>query len=445
VALTACSRAGTSAPARGGSSELEARASEETGELLAHEERAPAIARSQAEVAGEDERASELEQERELEPLLADHPEKFGHLIDDPARWRLQILVTVITPASEGATQLRYGYRVDAEYVYPASAIKTFASVAALHRLAALRVEDDALDLDTPMALCARGARRCVKVRDPSNLAGGTITLGHEIRKMQLVSNNEAFNRLYNFVGQRELNETLWAMGFPELRVHHRMYDNPDPATWRVTPRSELRPRGREPVVIDARESELVMPPSPVTGLQFGQAYIDRAGARVEGPMDFSTKNWVSLRAFHRLALSIARPELPGAVSLGIEPEHRAFLVRAMTEDPLASSNPVYRDPKKSGLRYKTMIRGMMRVMPLERIRYAGKAGRAFGFHLDNAYIEDRASGRAMVVTVAIYANGNGVLNDNRYGYDAITRPFLKNLGEVLADAALLHPERLPD
>ncbi len=383
--------------------------------------------------------------------LLEAHPKKFGRLLEDPARWRLQILVTEIIPpegasrrerqrqrAAEGWTLTEHGYRVDVEYVYPASAIKTFASVAALKKLASLRAQGRPVDLDTPMALCAEASERCGRVHDSSNLDGGHITLGHEIRKMQLVSNNEAFNRLYDFVGHRELNELIWGLGLSGIRVHHRMYDDPDPEGWRRTPRIELRPRGAEAVVIPARRSDLELPPTPTPGLKIGVAYLDQDKQRVDEPLDFSQKNWVSLRVFHALALSLARPELPGAVELGIEEKHRAFLLQAMTEDPLASKNPVYTSPKKSGLRYHTMIQGIMRALPLERIRYVGKAGRAFGFHLDNAYIEDRKTGRAMVVSAAIYANSDGVLNDDRYGYDPVTRPFLKDLGEVLARAVLL-------
>jgi hypothetical protein len=37
-----------------------------------------------------------------------------------------------------------------------------------------------------------------------------------------------------------------------------------------------------------------------------------------------------------------------------------------------------------------------------------------------------------MVVTTVIYANADRILNDNTYEYDEVTRPYLKNLGEVL-------------
>ncbi len=376
-----------------------------------------------------------------LAGLLASDP-KIARLMKDPARYRLQVLVTVIAPkGAKGPPMAVHSYRADDEYVYPASAIKTFAAVAALRKLEALRREGQAVGLDTPLAYCE--GRSCL-TKDASNLEGGTITIGHEIRKMQLVSNNISFNRLYELVGHREINEDMWSLGFASVRIHHRMYGVQDPLVQRTTPRVELRPRKGKPVVMPARVSDLVMPATESTELRIGVGYIDDAThSLVEEPLDFSAKNYASVHDLHRLTLALARPDLPGVQDLGLRESDRQFLLAAMTDDPLASKNPVYTSEHDSGLRYHTMIKGMMKVMPLERIRYVGKAGKAYGFHLDNAYIEDLESGRAMVVTVVGYANANGVLNDNLYEYDGVTRPLLLGLGTLLGRAVLLG-EALP-
>lgn len=374
-----------------------------------------------------------------LRGLMEARPRKFATLLADPARFRMQVLVTVIpADTNKGAAAVEHGYRVDAEYVYPASAIKTFAAVGALLVLDDLRDQGRRVGLHTPLAYCEGDSQKCTTDHDESNLDGGTITVGHEIRKMQLVSNNVSFNRLYELVGHRELNEGMWALGFPSLRVQHRMYGVRDPFLQRHTPRVELRPSKGKPVVIEAKQSDLEMPPLGFSQMALGVGYIDdETNARVDEPLDFRTKNYVSIRDLHRLTLAIARPGLPGVPQLELRKAHRQWLIESMEDNPSETVNPAY--PKeKNGLRYKTMIGGMQRVMPLSRIRYMCKAGRAYGFHLDNAYIEDRKTGRAMAVTVVIYANANGVLNDNAYEYDGVTRPFLKNLGEVLAQAVFI-------
>lgn len=398
---------------------------------------AQASAQTPEEPAAEPEPAPPVE-DPWLRDLLAARPQRFGTVLEDPARYRLQILVTVIQPGADGPTVVEHPYRVDAEYVYPASAIKTFAAVGALKVLAELRGQGHRVGLDTPLAYCEGEKGPCDIETDDSNVDSGTITVGHEIRKMQLVSNNVSFNRLYELVGHRELNEMMWAMGFSTLRVQHRMYGVKDPAMQRITPRIELRPRRGKKVLVPRRVSDLEMPPAEFDELELGIAYIDDAlDERVETPLDFSTKNYVSIRDLHALALAIARPGLPGVPDLKLTKKHRAHLVAAMADNPAESDNPVYPD-MRNGLRYKTMIGGMSKVVPLPRIRYVGKAGRAYGFHLDNAYVEDRQTHRAMAITVVIYANENRVLNDNVYEYDGVTRPFLKALGRTLAQAVFV-------
>jgi hypothetical protein len=320
----------------------------------------------------------------------------------------------------EHGQAIEHGYRVDAEYTYPASAIKTFASVTALRELERLQSEGHAVELDTPIVLCALGRRRC---------HDGRTTLADEIRKMQIVSDNRAFNRLYDFVGHRAMNELAWAMGFASVRIRHRMYDVDDEAVRRTTAKLELRPRQGEAVVVPERTSDLELPPPTIAnGLEIGDARLVH-GKRIDGPMDFRDKNAVTLRDLHRLCLALARPDLPGMPQLGISAAHREALLAVMAEGDA-------QDPA----RYKPMMKGIARVLLPAKVRYVSKAGRAFGFHLDNAYIEDRESGRAMAVTAVLYANADGVLDDDRYEYDTVTRPFFDHLGETLAKAVLADP-----
>ncbi|HWB77271.1 MAG TPA: serine hydrolase, partial [Nannocystaceae bacterium] len=235
---------------------------------------------------------------------------------------------------------------------------------------------------------------------------------------------NRAFNRLYDFVGHRAKNELAWAMGFDSVRVRHRMYDVDDEAVRRTTAKLELRPKDSAAVIVPQRTSDLELPaPLVGAGLQIGEARRVK-GKRIDGAMDFTAKNAVTLRDLHRLALALARPDLPGVAQLGISAAHREVLVADMTE--LAPE-----------ARYKPMREGVARVVPAQHLRYVSKAGRAFGFHVDNAYIEDGRSGRAMAVTAVLYVNADGVLDDDRYEYDTVSFPFFVRLGEALAKAVL--------
>ncbi len=357
----------------------------------------------------------------------------FGALLARPEHYRLQIIVTELDrTSSDRPTLVSHGYRVDAEYFFAASAIKTFASVAALRKLGRL---EGRIDLNTPIALCGREDERCTRTLDRTNRRGKKITLGHEIRKMHLVSNNQAFNRLYDFVGHRELNEELQGLGFESLRVRHRM--GQQHTLGRTTPRVEFQLEG-EVFSIPRRESDLVQPPTELPGTKVGSAFINRDKKLVREPRDFALKNYVSMRDLHLLQLALLLPDLGGCPDLGLSSQGHAFLLRAMTEDPSESDNPRFIEPRFAGRRYKLMSAGIERVMPFDRVRYVNKPGRAYGFHIENAYVEDTKTGRAFFVTAGIYVNENGVINDNRYEYDEISRPFFENLGETLATQLLV-------
>jgi hypothetical protein len=354
------------------------------------------------------------------EKLQADG--RFAALMRDAATYRLQILVTEVTRDEHGVRLTTHGYRAGAEYYYPASAIKTFASVAALRELAAL-----GLDRETPAAFC-RG--RTCKGKDASNTSGGVITLGHEIRKMQIVSDNGGFNRLYDFVGHRAINESLVPLGFASLRVGHRLSTRETPEQHRVTPAVELRPKGKPKIKVPERTSDYALASHGVPQTRVGTA-VKVAGEVVDGPMEFEGRNGVKLCDLQRLTIALVLPEKGPDLRLSVE--DRKFLIEQMTVDPKASVNPVFKNPAETEERFKPMLRGMVKVVPRERVRYVNKAGKAFGFHVENAYVEDTRTGRAYFVAATVYANKDGVLDDDRYDYADVSEPFYAHLGELLA------------
>src|SRR5690606_12459294 len=106
------------------------------------------------------------------------------------------------------------------EYFYPASTVKLPVALLALEKIN--RLEVPGLDRDTVMLISADGHGQTEATRDPT-AAGGLPSIGHYIRKVLLVSDNDAFNRLYEFVGQSDINETLYSRGFEGTRILHRL------------------------------------------------------------------------------------------------------------------------------------------------------------------------------------------------------------------------------
>ncbi|WP_428389320.1 serine hydrolase [Mucisphaera sp.] len=360
----------------------------------------------------------------------------WGGLLRDPTGHRVQILVSEVIEDPEGPPTLRrYRYRVDAEYVYPASTIKLAGCVAALIELQRLQAESGlALTADTPLVLYPRREDGMVRVRDDSNVDNGTITLRQEIRKTCFVSSNEAYNRLYDFVGRDRLNQILWEAGLESFRLHHRLSDPGDEAYHRFTPQVDMVLDQRA-YSVGPRTAVVSLPLAGVRGgLLLGERHVNEAGALVEEPFDFSDKNWVSMEDLQDLVVMVTRPEIElGKPGLGLSGQHRTLMLSAMSQDPLESSNPVYSSSRYAPGSFDSyVVDGIAKVVPRPAVVAFDKSGTAYGYRLDTGYYLDRSTGASFYLTVAVYNNPNGTINDDTYGYEAANR-FHETLGERVA------------
>lgn len=387
----------------------------------------------------------------ELSQVLSSLPSA-GALVSDPARFRLQVLVSPVVRDGSGRSALSpMGYRVDAEYFYPASSIKLCAAVAGLQVLEELGRESSAGDLlhapleigplfegDPPQRENSDGAEPG-KDRVPT-----AITVGREIRKLALVSDNRAFNRLYDLVGHDDLNRRMHDLGLSSVVLHHRLSESRAIPDMRATAPVWISRAGLPPLAIPQRTGVWDGVNSG-PGLTVGQAYL-RGDERVERPMDFTRRNGISLVDLQNLLVKLVRPDIatPGR-ALRLDPVHRAHLVDAMTQYPRESLDPLYPAAEYPDEHSKFLLPGVRRVFPSDepgqRIEITGKTGRAYGFSVENSWVRNPRNGRSVFVTAVLYTNADGVLNDDVYEYETVADPFFADLGEWVARRWLLDPD----
>ena len=351
------------------------------------------------------------------------------------AELRLQIVVGWLESGSDGSLLLRQAaYRADAEYFYPASSVKTFAAVAALETLAELRATTGLpIDRDTPLAYHPLFAGEQLEDADPGHLENGKITAAHEIRKLAIVSDNESFNKLYELAGQDGLARSLARAGLTAPRIVHRLSEVRSAEENRRMPRIDLLGAAFTHMLPE-RSTATLAPPPAMPGLLVGSAYIAGGGERIDAAMDFSAKNRISLVDLQRGLCKLVHPDADcGGAPFALGEDDRAFLVAAMAEYARESADPRFDSAVYPDHWGKYLLPGLRRVQPQARWRIVNKVGRAYGFSIDNAWVEDRETGRSMFVAATIYTNADGVLNDDRYDYDEVADPFFTELGEAAA------------
>jgi hypothetical protein len=366
-----------------------------------------------------------------LEKLLKKQPEKFSQFLDNPDKYQIQILYTRIDRNKNNEPRFQsYGYHVDAsKYFYPASTVKLAAAVVALEKLKKLGIDKHA-------HMFTGAARQSqTEVLTDTTAEDKLPSVAHYIRKILIASDNDAFNRLYEFIGQEELNETLHRKGFQNVRIAHRLETNLNSEENRYTNPVRFEWEGKtvyeQP---EAYSSKTYFAQSPIL---VGTGYV-KDGTLVEKPFDFAEKNFFGLEEQHKLLKTIFFPEqAPVQQRFDLTSDDYTFLYRYMSQFPVETSFPEnYTDDYYDGY-VKYLMFGATHTRLPRHIRLFNKSGEAYGYVLDNAYIADFEKGIEFMLTAVIYANEDGIINDDKYDYETVGLPFLANLGKAIFDYEL--------
>lgn len=354
-------------------------------------------------------------------------------LVENAAEHRVQVLLASVAKDAQGRPDLaRRGFRVDAEYFYPASSIKLLGAIAALEDLDERRAKEPRLGEDTPLAFHPLFEGEVVEDRDPTHLDGNRITLRHEIRKLFLVSDNAAFNRLYELVGQDGLAKRCERAGLSSARILHRLSEPRSDADNRRAPRIDFVLSETERVTIPERTSKRKFADLRVEGVVVGKASVEGVDPK-DGPMSFARKNSILLVELQDALAKLVEPALVlDGEPWAITPAQRDMLLAVAAEYPADSPDPRYpRDeyPDASG---KFLLPGLEKVAPKASWRVVNKYGQAYGFCVENAWVVHKPSGRALFVAATTYTNSDGVVNDGKYDYDEVALPFFAALGEIV-------------
>ena len=233
-----------------------------------------------------------------IQRVFAASPDAFRSVLEHADQRRVQVLVTEIGTPTNPRALIRHQFRSGAEYLYPASALKPAAAIAAVEAIQASAGEA-AQDIDLKQRIMLAPVLDGDRPRRTS--------LAVAIRKTLIVSSNTAYNHLYEVAGQEGLNRSMWNAGLTGVRLNHRLSRILSVDDNRRTPAWTTRQHGAD-LQADSRHSRLDLLNRTSKRTKVGQAYIER-GKRVEAPMDFSHKNHMSLRDLQDMLLLLIRPD----------------------------------------------------------------------------------------------------------------------------------------
>ncbi|MGZ3860154.1 MAG: serine hydrolase [Flavisolibacter sp.] len=385
---------------------------------------------------------SKAQEEDFIRQLLSRYPEYFDTLLQHNDKYHIKIIYTRIDRDKGNRPRFtHYYFNVDpAQYFYPASTVKMPTAFLALQKLHELK--RPGLDKETTMITEAAYPGQTPVYNDPSS-ADGRPSIAQYIKRIFLVSDNEAFNRLYEFLGQEYLNDRLHRMGYDSAQILHRLdismtedqYRHTNPVKF-YDPASHL--------VFEQPLTESRMTYQPRNSFM-GKGFYS-GGQLVNRPFDFSRKNRLSLVDLHSILMSVLFPaSLPKKQRFGLSEEDYRFVYTYMSMKPRESLFPQY-DTSYTDAYSKLLLYGGRGNLPEEGLRIFNKEGDAYGFLTDVAYIVDFRNHVEFLLSANIYCNQDEVFNDDHYDYESVGYPFMKNLGRVFYEYELQRKRpRIPD
>ena len=365
-----------------------------------------------------------------LVALMKQNPKYFASLLADPSQYRIQILYTQINRDKNNTPHFKeYSYRLNAnEYFYPASTVKFPLSVLALEKLNNLKITG--LNKASTAIYDSVTARQETIYNNPYAI-DGRQTIEQAIKEVLVVSDNNAANRLYEFLGQEYIHSQLANRGYPEVYIRNRLELGRTPLENRQTQSVQFYDANNKLIYTQPAQNNTSK--LPYYNVLIGNGYLNGQDSLINAPLNFSEKNRISLSDLHHIMQSVIFPDQTASKQrFNLSNEDRKFLLQWMHTTPKESSYPTYDSSEYYPAYAKFIMLGSEKGPIPSNIKIFSKAGDAYGFLLDNTYIIDTDAKVEFMLSAVIYVNADGILNDNTYDYRTIGLPFMKNLGNTI-------------
>ncbi|GAL84734.1 hypothetical protein MYP_1962 [Sporocytophaga myxococcoides] len=343
-------------------------------------------------------------------------------VVQHPYKFRVQVAYTQVRKNSDGKrTFVASDFRInDDEYFYPATLVKLPIAALALEKINGLHI--GGLSKDSYLKILAPHVS---KEEKPS-------TIRENIIRMLVLNDKNAFNRLYDFLGQEYINHRLEQLGYKKTRIIQRFFA-----------RSAEDSRTTGPYIITDSLGKTLYNGEKVTcrkklynptkETKIGTGYMD--GKRfVRVAKDFHNSNNFPLSEAHRMLISVIYPEETALENrFNISSEDFEFLKSALGYYPREAGILEWMNNEKIyDTQEKFLFAGASKDTLPSGLRIYNKAGFDYGFIADCAYIQDKEKDVEFFVSAVLYTNSKDILSEEGYEYKENGYPFLKELGKLI-------------
>jgi len=356
-----------------------------------------------------------------------------ANVIAQKQKYQPQIIFTQINRDVNNAPAfIDHTYLVDEnKYFYCASLVKLPCSIFALEKINKLGIKG----LDRKTAMLTDSAAYCQKrVWKDTTSESGFPTVEQHIKKMLLISDNNSYSRIYEFLNPKYISARLTQMGYPKGRIVHR-FD----VECVGTPNKFINPVRFMDVagnIIYSQPSDTVKEPvSPAfERIVMGHDVYNKKKKVGSSTKDFTRSNYLSLQMIHTMLRNLVFNEYqPKNERYDLSHGDWEFLMRHLCMYPRESDHPKYNPRFFHDAYKKYFIYGnTVEKIGEDSLRIFNIVGRAYGYIVDCAYIVNYKTKTEFMISAVNYNNARNSFGTGNYEYTTVGLPFFKELSLAL-------------
>lgn len=364
-----------------------------------------------------------------LMEIMRQHPEQFDSILAHKRQYRLQIVYSRIDRDDKNQPHITTWCLDTGKYFYYcASMIKLLEIPLAIEKINHINHVKKSLNLSIYDSLVVSGDA-CGDINEVNYQKRPYFsTPAQLIKEMLLISNNHAFNPLYDFLGQAYFNRRAHELGYTSAVICNRFaacdtFQNRLTSSVYFYDRATGALKYIQPAAINHEQPEVRNMKTIV-----GKGFLN--GDRLDPPKNFNHNNYISLWDLHRLVVHLILPKLqPKKQQLRLTADDYSFIHKYMGMYLREAIMPGYDSVDNHDDKFKFfMTPSDTTGKAPEGIRIFNKVGQAYGFMTDCSYFVDTINKAEFFLSCSMYVNKDEILNDGIYEYESVALPFFRNL-----------------
>lgn len=347
-------------------------------------------------------------------------------VLANPSIFRYQIIYTQINRDKNGVPHFT-NYKLNADsnqYFNPASMVKMPLAFLSLEKLNELN--KSGVNKNTTIQFDSNYQRQVAMYKDAS-APNEKPTLAHLIKRAFLISENDPYNRMYQFMGQGEINRNLHQKGYSSARITRQFMGYTEEQNRHTNAIRFMDEKGNN-IYTEApkynTDSFHFGPP-----VLIGNAHWNSNDEVVNAPFNFTKHNNISLEDMRKMLQAVVFPaSVEKQNRFNLKEEDRLFLLQYLSQYPSETNYPKYDTTHFYDSYVKFFFQDSTHRMP-NGVRVFNKVGWAYGFLTDVSYVLDTKNNIDYMLAATVYVNSDGVVNDSKYDEATVGFPFLKQIG----------------